>query len=1000
MRTIHVIPWNCDAFAALTRLVHTIDASAAAAGDLSDFLCVFPHHRPARYLRRSLFLDPELPKPCRPPEMAASAQLFSRLRIRLENGPLAHAPHHIAGRLDRVEALMQCIRALPQKDGAPLAGLPLHDPTLFIPWGLRLEALYEECARQSVTPKNILYTEEHVQDFAARLLEQLGDIGEAYDALLLERGWTTPARDAFLVAQNSQAACEALDGKKVIIAGFHAMSAVEEKLFHELWRQGAAMVLHSDPALAANAPVHWSCKDHETLLRTWGARAELLCPGGETAGNAPPSIRYFEGFDLHSQLDNLQRELRALAADNQRDIAVVLPNTNLLLPTLHHLPEPEAANVTMGYPLERSPLSRLVDCILRLQENARQDAGYYWRDLVECIRHPYLKMLTLPADVAQSAPSGGEAGLRSAFHALENAVRSGQAYMNPMLWEPVEEHGGWRTLAGDARPEDVRRLFREVLEACLDRWREVRSLAQAAEALQHLCDLLRTCGAPLWKRFPIDAECLHRLLYNVIPALGQSSLAREPLPRETVFAVLRQEMQDERVPFEAEDAAGLQLLGLMETRLLPLETVVVLDATDDALPGPPGNDPLLPDGLRRLIGLPDSQQRERALAHIFFRLLHGARNVVLMYQSSMESGSLWDEKRLRSRFVEELIWRYEQKAGRVVRPGEPPVMSVCYPVSAPRPCRRSIAKSPAIRASLDQLLHKGLSPSSLDAYLSCPAKFYYERICRLKPAQEVVEDGDPLEIGELVHLVLEEYFRDRLGAPLHGGNLDQDALTALYLERLRQREFFNRIPYDQRLLLEKTGPILLRDYLAHLPPTTVLALETPLQGRLDVQGQSVRLCGKADRVDQRDEGHVVLDYKTGSLRPPGSGFWKTAPLWERMRHWPDCEEPSSLLANVATGLQSVQLPLYCLLYKQQTNILPGNAALVELRNKGRERPLFGKTIEEEERDAIIQEQLPALLEFLVRHMLECPAFAPREDKHCRWCDYAACCVGAAAESIT
>jgi len=992
MREIHVIPWHCDFFPALLELMRDQAPDTFAQGDLSDFLVIFPHLRPRRYLRRALLQLPDLPKPCRPPETLAMGQLFAQLRIGLEHGPLEGAPHKVVQRLDRVAVLRDCVATLQAESGL-LGRLPADDPTTFIPWGLRLERLLEDFVRQGLLPQNTPYTEEQVQPFAAELLAQLGDIAELYAAQLEQRGWTTPARDAWRVVEHLDQACDQLEGRQVVLAGLSDLGGLEERLCRALWQRGALIVLHSDPALVQGRTHHWSCCEHAALLQRWGA-------AGALAGSCPEpqqrDLRFVEGFDLHSQLDGLQRELVRQHEAGVVDVTVALPNTALLMPALHHLPDKSSVNISMGYPLARSPLARLVDCLLRLQETARAPGEYYWKDLFECIRHPYLKMLGLPP--TPEDPSRPEADLRRAFRAMETAVRSGRAFFAPLQWEPDESAGGWRELAGDADPEALRELFRTSLQACLTAWEDVASLGQATAALQRLCDLLREFGHDLWRRFPIDAECLHRMLYNVIPALGQSSLAQEDMPRETVFAILRQTLEEERAPFESDSLEGVQLLGLLETRLLSPRTVLMLDLTDDALPGPPGNDPLLPDSLRRLVGLPDSAWRERAMAHHFFRLLQGAETAVLFCQQSVEGGGLFDDKRLRSRFLEELLWELEQQKGRVLEPGEPPLTMMHYPVSAPARRLRAIRKTPAVRAALERQLIRGFSPTILDEYLHCPARFFYSRLCIIEEPQDVSEEGEPMEVGALVHKALEAYFAERRFRPLHPGVLDPEALEAVYLDLLRSQEFYTRIPFDQRLMLQKTGPMLLRDYLAAMPDTEITELETEYHGSVEIDGRAIPLKGRADRVDLRGQGDqrgaVVLDYKTGNLQTPTKGFWNDEELWARIRTWPDCEEPEALLPEVARQLKSVQLPCYCHLHLQQRAEAPLDAVLVELRNKGKEHPLIGSRTDAVRRQEIIEEQTPQLLQFLLRHMTGPQDFEPQPaEKYCTWCPHAVSCCG-------
>lgn len=96
-------------------------------------------------------------------------------------------------------------------------------------------------------------------------------------------------------------------------------------------------------------------------------------------------------------------------------------------------------------------------------------------------------------------------------------------------------------------------------------------------------------------------------------------MADTPLPWPLMQAMLLELVRAERVPFEADPLTGLQVLGMLETRLLRFSRVFLVDVTDDRLPGAPIRSPLLPDSLRALLGLPDTRNREQLAAYTFHR---------------------------------------------------------------------------------------------------------------------------------------------------------------------------------------------------------------------------------------------------------------------------------------------------------------------------------------------------------------------------------------------
>ena len=191
----------------------------------------------------------------------------------------------------------------------------------------------------------------------------------------------------------------------------------------------------------------------------------------------------------------------------------------------------------------------------------------------------------------------------------------------------------------------IRELINRILRDTVDTWARAHTLGGLADALSGLCDTLLVYGsgndesgagngkADIWSRFPIDAECLFRLMQRVIPALKDNGMADTPLPWPLMQAMLLELVRAERIPFEADPLTGLQVLGMLETRLLRFSRVFLVDVTDDRLPGAPIRSPLLPDSLRALLGLPDTRNREQLAAYTFHRLIAGADEVWLYWKA-------------------------------------------------------------------------------------------------------------------------------------------------------------------------------------------------------------------------------------------------------------------------------------------------------------------------------------------------------------------------------
>jgi len=692
----------------------------------------------------------------------------------------------------------------------------------------------------------------------------------------------------------------------------------------------------------------------------------------------------------------LERELAALP--HTGSTAIVLPDPGALVPVMHHLPAVET-NISMGYPLMRSALAQLVETILALHENAApQPSGpgrYAWRDLVSLVRHPLLRMLR--ASESSDENRANEMPLKSAYVAWERHIRAGGAHQSPREW--LFAYDSEEITAPE---EDIRALHAEVLAACFDNFQGIRTLRQAGQALDALCELLRRRGGDTWRRNLIDAECLLRLWQSVVPELTGSILANEAYDQGLIFLILRHLLSSERVSFEPEPLAGMQVLGMLETRLLSFERLFILDATEDKLPGANAPDPLLPEPLRQALGLSGRRERDNVAAHNFFRLLMGAREVTVLYQAGVRPGAL-EGKSERSRYVEQMLWELEQRQGALVKAqplsaAEAPLRAVSFPVSPILPRRPDVVMTPALRARLaKRLADKGVTPSGLEVWLTCPKKAFYSQVLGLRPMQEVAEDGDRARFGELVHRVLKEFLAPHLGKPIHGGMLDAQTLAALFEHGLEEEALSLQMPYDTRVALLAAGRERLSRFLANLPATMVAALELPVLTTLALTGMegadmSVTVQGRIDRIDIREGGHLVLDYKTGGVKSAGAETWLDEALFARLGGCaPGSPEAAELFLELAeTGLD-VQMPLYLHLLAQNDAFRPTNAAWIELKSDGGERPLFPDTIDSAGRAEVVHRRTPALVRFVLEHMLAATVLPARGGKHCQWCDFSGPC---------
>ncbi len=1094
-----VVSWRDNLLSAVVDMA--IETTGASGGDLSKACFIFPHKRPARYIADVLRGHPKVKKPLLMPEMWSVGQLFELLARAISGRPSLNA-----GLLDRIGLLHEVVRKVVEEDGRGGAFAKIaKDAQKFFPWGVRLAGLFEESLNHGRAPSDLPDIQGMAPEFAVILLERLGRIFDLYVAGLRERSWSTPGLDAFIVAravrERGLPLNNPLAGKQIFLAGFHALTGAEDAVFRRLWEEhSACVILHADPAIV-RGKAHWSCGLLADWAKNWKAGLCLAMPatalerpaggkGDDSAGRERPwaNVRYYEGYDLHSQLRVIRDELLAgsglgptslncPAADRaggkgggvfdgkngdaqgeaechnsngscpascryDADTALVLPDAGLLVPVLHHLPDVNV-NISMGYPLARSSLFRLLDSIFSLHENAGP-AGYYWRDFINLLRHPYARKLkTCPASgddgdnvaLARGEAPAEQAGAESAalvFHELERQVRnSGHKFLPRSFVEEMFEKfsaGGLdaasdppQSAAGgpgegkaqrDARSAAALAMASDFLGCCLDGFSAPQTPAALAAALERLCVLLMENGAELWGSFPIDSECMYRLQLSIIPELAHSSLSGENFEPRVIYALARSLVEQERVPFEAEPLVGTQIMGMLETRLLTFRRLIVPDVNDDVLPGSASIDPLLPEILRPVIGLPDAVSRGQTMAYTFFRLVAGAGECSLFWQEGATPKGLDDRRKKKSRFVEELLWEEEKHRRELFmeKTSAGPLEILTMQVHPLATAAKVLPFSPRGRDLVGQFLKRPIYASALDDYLQCPARFFQGRILALGDVEEPVEGYDAGKTGELIHAVLNEFYEARLGrllpAPMELPKADYDSLISelheIFLCRLEAEPFAHNMPADSLAMVKAAGQARLEAFIRHQPATTVLNVEQSLSGAIDLGGARYVLSGRIDRIDLRENGPVILDYKTGNFSMPASTIWEETRFWEMIASWnPQTHSektgenftnvPDRVFTSVRERFSTMQLPFYMLLYEAAKKESAADAALVDLKKTGLEHSLFSPDIDDLTAARARISHMPTLLKFLLHSMANETVFHPIAGQHCEWCPFAASC---------
>ncbi len=837
-----------------------------AGGDPADALVVFPGKRPAHFLRQRLARARGAG--FAPPRVLSMDELVDDVFEMREGRQGVVRPK--AEAIDAV-ALLYDIQL---GAAAPVGGTAFMTLDSFFSLGVKIHGDLEELLIERVRPADVAgvqpLVEEEVPARARERLRTLALFYEEFYRAVDRHGLST--RSSRYVAVADELAPEDLPGAgPVIFAGFYTLTRAERALFQRIrdWPR-VSLLFQDGPGIAA--------------------RIKGLMPGapGNAAWRPPsrPRLSFSGSPDTHGQVFALNAALGAV----DDSTLVVLPTPDTLFPLLRHClsrVDPEDYNVSLPFPLQRTPLFGFLNNLMELV-GSMDGERVYLPAYVSFVLHPYVKNVRLGASAEAT---------RVLFHALEERLAQSRTRRFATL-EEIEGDEGLFAEAADRIAEEgsnekaaeLRTHLRDIHERTLGRFRSFRSVREFAERCIELISWVHDESTA--RDHPYFTPFSESFVQS-LDEISRSLMAEKSFnDTQSYFTLLRSYLQARYLSFPGTPLHGLQVLGALETRNLRFDRVFVLDANEGVLPGTGVESTLLPFSVRRALGLSTYQDQEDITAYHFELLAAGAKEMHLFF---IEAGD-----KERSRFVERLLWEQQRAQGL----GDPKslIRSINYQVTLTNRPPAPVEKTPEVAEWLRGFAH---SASSLDAYLQCPLKFYYTHVLRLGPREEASGEIEAVDIGIFVHDVLSRHFSSRVQRPLTAEDADPAAISAVVDDLFPGR--FGAAETGANRLLRNQIRRHLGDFLSgYLRPL----VETH---RVTIRGleQSVRttwkgflLRGRMDVVQERDGRTVLIDYKSSAHRANYSiGLKKLDPV-DR--------------GSWGKAIPTLQLPFYVLLHARET----------------------------------------------------------------------------------
>ena len=541
------------------------------------------------------------------------------------------------------------------------------------------------------------------------LWSHFGDIYHDYNRRLTEQGIGYEGAIYRKVASE-----ETLHLKydKYLFVGFNLIQKVERVLFSRLMKEG-------------KAKFYWDFDEY--YMPT--ARAQQ-------SASVPNNTASFAAYltDFPNELDNTDRDIyanmrrpkrirfissptenaQARFASNWllenerykagRKTAVVMCDESILLPIMHSLPpEADKVNITSGFPLAMTPIASLVMLLFDLYTLGLRKKGTAFNPhyLKKLMAHPYARHLQ-------------EVHLKEMNDVHLKGVHLSQVHQpNSTSAQPTTQHSTFNT---------------------------------QHSILHHIATLVKQVGiATKQEGDALTQESVFRMftILNRLAALADSGDLL--VDNTTLRRLVSQLVGAASIPFHGEPVVGVQIMGVLETRNIDFDNVLLLSCNEGNMPKGVNDSSFIPYSIRKAHGLTTIDNKVAIYSYYFHRLLQRARDITIAYNNSTDNGHTGEM----SRFMLQLLVESGQKIEH-------------YSLTAknqPTPLMpKAIEKDEAAIGKLEEM--SKLSPSAINTYIRCKLAFYYQYIAHIKEPDSDPETIDNRMFGNIFHRAAYLIYKD------------------------------------------------------------------------------------------------------------------------------------------------------------------------------------------------------------------------------------------------
>ncbi|MGZ4098192.1 MAG: PD-(D/E)XK nuclease family protein [Bacteroidia bacterium] len=714
------------------------------------------------------------------------------------------------------------------------------------------EQLYENLKDIKVI-ENWSLGEENLSEFQLNYLEFMNSLGSIYKhftTFLLNNKFAYQGL-AYKAAVNNISSTHFTDRfHKILFCGFNALNAAELKIFNHLFLQRKADILWDSDEYYLKDKLHEAglfLRNNFELFK----QKEIFFSGQHFKND-----KNIEIISVPKQIGQSQVIKQCVQSYIDRGVpldrvAIVLANEKLLWPVLQQLPnDVQHVNITMEYPLRYTSTYALIDVLLQIQLNFtkqnRKQKYVYYKDFITLVQQPlfnsFLEARNIEVDINRIINEiiNRNISFITQKHLLQFFPNHHEIIL-PFLTEP-----------------------KDILSLC-------KTLNDCLESLQEY--FVKKKGS---NKIFLELEYLAIIIKN-LNRLNEVLLKHPHFNNLKAFKQLfSQVVGNSSASFIGEPLRGLQIMGVLETRTLDFDHLILVNVNEGVLPSGKSINSFIPNDLKRAFGLPLYLEKDAIYSYHFYRLLQRASEITITYDSETDTFGKGEKSRFITQLQLELknynpsITITEKVAGTV---GVPPDLKNIIDIE-----KTSSSLERILKKATDKEMYGALSPSSLIIMKECGLKFYFRYGAGLKEIKKVEENAESNTFGSILHLSLETLYRDVIGKAVSVDYLKSQLKNIETTVRQSFREFFESDELvGKNILQEEVIKVyvekLIRNDIKWVDELekqnqylTINSLEKEFTASLKVniggKEETVYIKGKMDRIDTLNNSVRIIDYKS------------------------------------------------------------------------------------------------------------------------------------------